>query len=32
MASENHYGEGGDVFERVQAMMKWTPQGQALGF
>ena len=32
MASENHYGEGGDVFERVQAMMKWTPQGRALGF
>jgi uncharacterized protein (TIGR00369 family) len=32
MASETHYGEGGDVFERVQAMMKWTPQGQALGF
>lgn len=32
MASETHYGEGGDVFERIQAMMKWTPQGQALGF
>jgi uncharacterized protein (TIGR00369 family) len=32
MSGENHYGEGMDVFERVQAMMKWTPQGQALGF
>ncbi|QGZ94201.1 PaaI family thioesterase [Terricaulis silvestris] len=32
MASETHYGEGGDVFERIQAMMKWTPQGRALGF
>jgi uncharacterized protein (TIGR00369 family) len=32
MSGENHYGEGSDVFQRVQAMMKWTPQGNALGF
>lgn len=25
------YGEGGDAFERVRAMMMWTPQGRALG-
>jgi uncharacterized protein (TIGR00369 family) len=31
MSGENHYGEGGDVFERVRAMMEWTPQGRALG-
>ncbi len=31
MSDEPHYGEGGDVFERVRAMMQWTPQGKALG-
>jgi uncharacterized protein (TIGR00369 family) len=32
MSGETHYGEGGDVFERVKTMMEWTPQGRALGF
>lgn len=32
MSGETHYGEGEDVFERVKAMMQWTPQGRALGF
>lgn len=32
MSGETHYGEGADVFERVRAMMQWTPQGRALGF
>ena len=31
MSGETHYGEGGDVFERVKTMMAWTPQGRALG-
>ena len=31
MSRETHYGEGGDVFERVRAMIQWTPQGRALG-
>jgi len=31
MSGETHYGEGGDVFERVKTMMQWTPQGRALG-
>jgi uncharacterized protein (TIGR00369 family) len=31
MSGEPHYGEGGDVFERVKTMMQWTPQGRALG-
>jgi len=31
MTEETHYGEGGDVFERVKTMMQWTPQGRALG-
>jgi uncharacterized protein (TIGR00369 family) len=31
MTGETHYGEGGDVFERVKTMMQWTPQGRALG-
>jgi uncharacterized protein (TIGR00369 family) len=26
------YGQGDDALERVAAMMKWTPQGRALGF
>jgi acyl-coenzyme A thioesterase PaaI-like protein len=32
MGGEDHYGDGGDVFERVRTMMQWTPQGRALGF
>jgi uncharacterized protein (TIGR00369 family) len=32
MSRETHYGEGADAFERVRAMMEWTPQGRALGF
>lgn len=34
MASEDlppGYGEGGDPVERLRAMMKWTPQSEALG-
>ncbi len=32
MSGETHYGEGGDVFEGIRTMIRWTPQGRALGF
>jgi uncharacterized protein (TIGR00369 family) len=32
MTGKTHYGEGGDVFERIKTMMQFTPQGRALGF
>jgi len=31
VSEENHYGEGHNTVERVQAMMQWTPQARALG-
>jgi uncharacterized protein (TIGR00369 family) len=31
MTDMSHYGEGATVLERVQTMMRWTPQGRALG-